>query len=100
MCVDRVQVVCVRGGARMQGSQKLVCAFRQCAKCYSLTRSGCGGRQRIVQSYMDHARALLKPEAAVSDWICVRHRDTLKQCVENATPQNMVRCEVELELEH
>jgi hypothetical protein len=49
---------------------------------------------------MDHARALLKPEAAVGDWICVRHRDTLKQCVENTTPQNMVRCEVELELDH
>jgi hypothetical protein len=69
------------------------CAAAKCSVRYLPTRSGCGGRQRIVQSYFDHARALLKPDAAVGDWICTIHRNKLRQCVENAVPQDMVRCD-------
>ncbi len=51
--------------------RKDTCAVANCSVRYSPTRSGCGGRQRVVQAYIDHAAALLKPGAAVGDWICL-----------------------------
>jgi hypothetical protein len=39
---------------------------------------------------LDHATALLKTGVAIGDWICTRHRDTLRQRVIDATPQLMV----------
>jgi len=70
--------------------RKEVCAAADCGIQFAPTRSGCGGRQRVVQPYLDHAAALLKPDVAAGDWICMRHRDTLRQRVTDATPQLMV----------
>jgi hypothetical protein len=85
-----VSFVCVRSCARMQGSAKIVCAAAHCGVRYCPTRRGCGGRQYVVQSYVEHASALLKPSAALGDWICKRHRDK-SRAVAQATPQDIVR---------
>ena len=74
-------------------TRKETCAAQGCGVQFRASRKGCGGRQYIVQSHMDHAHTLLKPDADVGVWVCMRHRDALKQCVEQATAlQPMVRC--------
>jgi hypothetical protein len=94
-CVWMLCRRCVRpAAAPIMPTRKEICSAANCGVRYLPTRSGCGGRQKIVQSYMDHARALLKPEAAVGDWICTIHRNKLRQCVEDDTaPQAMVSCD-------
>jgi hypothetical protein len=70
--------------------RKEVCAAADCGIQFAPTRSGCGGRQYVVQPYLDHAPALLKPGVAVGDWICLTHRNALQRRVADATPQLMV----------
>ena len=76
--------------APIMPGRKETCAAAACSVRYSPTRSGCGGRQRVVQPYLDHAAALLKPGVAVGDWICLTHRNALQRRVADATPQLMV----------
>ncbi len=66
------------------------CAAADCGVRYLPTRSGCGGRQRVAQEYIDYASVLLKSGTVVGDWICVHHRDTLRHCVATTTSQPMV----------
>jgi hypothetical protein len=53
---------------------------------YVPTRSGCGGRQYVVQEYLNYASAMLKDGAAVGDWVCVNHRNEMRSCVKIARP--------------
>jgi hypothetical protein len=92
VCVDAAQVVRVArsGPDPCMPKRKDTCVAANCSVRYSPTRSGCGGRQYVVQAYIDHAETMLKTGAAVSDWICLRHRNALQQRVMDATPQQMV----------
>jgi hypothetical protein len=71
-----------RSGPSMP-KRKEPCAAKVCKRRYAPNAKGCGGKQKVQAPWLtvDAAMTLLKDDATDESWICMEHRDRLRELV-------------------